>query len=137
MINIVSKAVQLITKMESGADQKRYFRALRYALEGDGKTPPSIHSPGKIVEMTRIPIQTLYNYWIVLDRPRAIELLKCLNSEPRHEAFRKRLSEENCRKILKRKSERLRNSFVFTHQEILKIEGLEGHTLTYENDGDV
>jgi hypothetical protein len=131
----IKKSIQKIGGLSSEGDRRRFLRALRYAVHGDGSAPPKVYTPREIEHLTKINISTQHRFYIALDRQKASRFLASLNSKPSPEAFRKRLSAENYKKKFKKGSPaRVGNSFVFTHQEILSLEEL---TFTIEVPDDI
>jgi hypothetical protein len=120
--SVIKEALNRIDRLDSDADIKRFRRALKYAVHGDGNLPPKIYSPEKIAELTGISLESQFEMWILLDRKRAIQFLESLDRRVRPEGFRKKLSASNYRSVHGRKRPaRVANSYVFTHLEIMRI----------------
>jgi hypothetical protein len=125
-IALIDTAVKHIKELPSNPDRQRYLRALRYALGDDGRTPPRVQSPGQIFSLTEITVESQYKFNIVLDRKRAVKFLASIHNKPSPEAFRKKLSAANYKKRFgKGPPARVGNSYVFTYQEILMLEGVK------------
>jgi hypothetical protein len=121
----VMLAVKRIMEHESETDRRKFLRALRYSIDGDGRTPPKILSPHDIEAETGIAIPEQFDFHIVLDRQRATEFLRTLRYDLKEHALRKKLGQAHWNStdlFPKRKVALVRNSYVFTYLEILKIE---------------
>ena len=114
-----------ILEQGTEADRRKFLRALRYSVDGDGQTPPSVWSPHDIEGTTGISIPEQFDFRILLDRHRAVEFLRSLRYEPKLHSFRKRLGVNHWQAehlFPDRKIAAVGNSYVFTFLEILKIE---------------
>jgi hypothetical protein len=121
---IKKQALRRILDLDSEADIRRFRRALKYSVQGDGNLPPAVYSPERIADETGISIESQYEMWILLDRIRAISFLESLGRNVPPESFRKKLSATNHKKVIgRRRPARVGNSFVFTYLEILRIVG--------------
>jgi hypothetical protein len=123
--SILAAAVERIMAHDSEADRRKFLRALRYSVDGDGGTPPKVFSPHDIETETGISISEQFDFHVVIDRHRAIEFLRSLRYEPKAHSFRKRLGKNHWKKkelFPVRKVALVGNSYVFTYLEILRIE---------------
>lgn len=122
MNRVIHNALKKIKKLDTAADRRRFLRALRYAVRGDGGMPPKVLAPQEIYKQTQIPIESQFENWILLDRLRAIDFLSSLGRSIPPEGFRKKLSARNYKSVCGRSQPaRVGNSFVFTYLEILQI----------------
>ncbi|MCB2213475.1 hypothetical protein KQI52_15270 [bacterium] len=76
-------------------DQKRYFRALRFSLLGDGDRPPQPISGNQIKQATSIPVDIQHKYGILLDKRQAHEYLRENGLLLGWPLFRKSVAEPN------------------------------------------
>lgn len=121
---IKKHALGKISKLDSEADVRRFKRALKYSVQGDGNLPPTLYGPARISDETGVSIESQYEMGIVLDRILAIDFLKSLGLNVRPESFRKKMSAANYKKHTGRQRPARRgNSYVFTYLEILNIVG--------------
>ena len=121
---MIDNVLKRIKKLPEG-DKRKFFRALKYSVHGDGDTPPKVYSPSEIEDTTDIPIPMLYNYGIITDKRKAIEFLESLNYDVSISGFRKRTTEKKYKRTFStRKTHKFGNKLVFTYLEILVLEDL-------------
>jgi len=107
------------------ADRRRFLRALRYSLHGDGDEPPKLMSPAAIEEETSISVEHQYRYGIVIDKRTAVQFLAQHNYIVSEPAYRKQTTAEKYKKIFDSPNANFAgNKLVFTFLEVLYIEGI-------------
>jgi len=118
-IQIIANAVKAI--LDSPADDQRrtYAKALRDSLTWDrGRDDAKPESPEDIASTYDLPMATLYELYIVLDREHAVKLLDDLRYKISEASFKKKYNGSYHHNKLGRPPSRHRG-FVYTYAEVL------------------
>ena len=118
------RAIELINRAPGG-NRRLLLRALHQSICGDGELPPKVLSPLEIEDNTGVPLRSLYNFGILIDKTQAVVFLDQLGFRVGGSVFRKRASEKRYREALgRRHAAKVGNKLVFSYLEIVELENV-------------
>lgn len=120
---LIAKAQEKIGRL-ADADRRRFSRALKYSVAGNGKEPPKAYDSNEVHELTGVAPHVQLEFHIVVTKKMALEFLEGLNYSPKRAAFKKRVNEKRYKQFFGKDPCRVSNKLVFSYLEIMHMEGI-------------